>query len=132
MTLGQNISKIMRRKKMTGRELAQKLETSESYISEIKNDRQDPSLKKLREIATALEVTLEELVKTYRIDHDEKSQVAENNYDNEYNADEKELIKIYRNLPKDMKAEIKGEMKGISRMVENSTATKELLDEKAM
>jgi transcriptional regulator with XRE-family HTH domain len=80
MTLGENISKLMKEKGVTGKELAQKLQTSESYISEIKNDRQDPSLRKLRDIAAVLETETYELLKTYRISHESNCRVAEENY----------------------------------------------------
>ena|SRR5690554_5948890 len=124
MTLGKNISEIMKRKRITGRELAKKLETSESYISDIKNDKQDPSLKKLREIATALDVELHELVKTYREDQDKKQGISEVNYCDELTKEEKELIEQFRALPDDIKKEIKGEIKGILRMTNEISSEK--------
>ena len=92
MTLGENITKIMKEKGITGKRLAEALETSESYISEIKNNKQDPSLKKLREIAEALDISEYELLKTYRIQRDKEIGVKEDNYETYYTDKGKEIM----------------------------------------
>ena len=108
MTLGENIAELMREKGIKGKELADILETSESYISEIKNDKQDPSLRKLREIAEALGSTEHELLKTYRINQDSKTGIAEDDYVTYYTDTEKEMLKRYRRLNEKNKIKIEG------------------------
>ena len=108
VTLGENIANLMKEKGMTGKELAKTLNTSESYISEIKNNKQDPSLKKLREIAEALGTDEYELLKTYRIDMDSKMGIAEDDYETYYTDAEKEMLKQYKRLNKKNKIKIEG------------------------
>lgn len=125
MTLGENLKNIMKEKGLTVRKLADQLHMSPSYLSDIRNDRQDPSLSKLKEIANALDVDVYDLLKTYRINEDEKNYISEDNYNNMYfTQDEMEFIKMYRELPENIKAEIRGEIKGIIRVCKNKNNIK--------
>ena len=108
MTLGKNISKLMKEKGYTVRNFAKRINMSPSYLSDIRNDRQDPSLKKLKDIAEALGVDEYELLKTYRIDMDSKAGIAEDDYETYYTNAEKEMLKKYRKLNEKNKIKIEG------------------------
>lgn len=132
MTLGENISKLMKEKGYTVRQFADMVNMSPSYLSDIRNDRQDPSLKKLREIAIALDVELYELLKIYREDHDKKNNIPEDNYNTYCTGREEELLKMYKKLPNDVQNEVFAEIKGMLKMVERNSCTKGDTGKKAM
>lgn len=124
MTLGKNISKLMKEKGYTVRNFAKRINMSPSYLSDIRNDRQDPSLKKLKDIAEALNADVYELLKTYRIDMDEKSGVKEEDYTYYYTNKEKELIGKYRKLDERQKAKLEGIIEGMLMSNNDSVADK--------
>ncbi len=57
MTVGERIKDLRQIKKMTLRDLAQKINISISFLSDIENNRSNPSLDRLREIARGLSTT---------------------------------------------------------------------------
>jgi len=62
MTLGERIKFLRKSKKVTLRELSKKIGISISFLSDIENDRSNPSLERLRDIAGGLEVSLSYLL----------------------------------------------------------------------
>lgn len=67
MTLGQRIKSLRKSKKITLRELSRQIGISISFLSDIENDRSNPSLDRLKDIAEGLEVTI-----SYLLDEDNK------------------------------------------------------------
>ena len=61
---GEVIKKIRKDKKLTQGELATKANISRTYLSDVENNRYNPSLETLGDIARALEVDIKELVKS--------------------------------------------------------------------
>lgn len=123
MTLGENITKIMKEKGITGKVLADKLHTSASYISEIKNDKQDPSLKKLKDIAEVLGVPAHELLKNYRIEMDKRNNISESYYNGMTGREEK-LIEKYRQLSSEQKIKLEGIIEGMLMSADSKTDKK--------
>lgn len=62
MNVGQRIKSLRQLKKMTLRELAQRVGISISFLSDIENGRSNPSLERLMEIAEALDTTVSYLL----------------------------------------------------------------------
>ena len=60
MDIGNRIQEIRKASNMTGKELAEKIDISPSFISAIENNTSKLSLSTLRKICDALEVTLSE------------------------------------------------------------------------
>lgn len=100
MTLGGKIKEIMQARGYTVRGLADKIGISYSYLSDIRNDKQDPSLKTLKRIADALNVDTYVLLKSYRKDKEKKNCLY-------YTKEEKQLIENYKKLNKSNKNHIK-------------------------
>ena len=117
MSLGENIKRLRKEKGITAKKLAEQAGLSVGYLSDIERDKQDPSLRKLRDIAEALGTTTSFLLKKYR-EHQEELEIKN------YTQNEKELIDLYRQLPEEIKAEIRGEIKGILRTVKQQSAIK--------
>ena len=63
VTLGLNIKMARIRKKISQEELAEIIDTSRTTISFIETARQNPTILKIIDIARALEVDIEELVR---------------------------------------------------------------------
>jgi len=63
MTLGKNIKNKRQDLGLSQSELAKMAKISVSYLSEIENERTNPSLKTLLRIAEALKVNISELVR---------------------------------------------------------------------
>lgn len=63
MSLGRNLTIILYDKKMSQKELAQKIGISESVMARIVNDKKMPSVEKLVRISNELGVTTDELLK---------------------------------------------------------------------
>ena len=64
LKIGHYIKRERGRKDLKAIELAEKVGISNSYLSEIENDKQNPSLKMLHRIAVVLGVEVEDLLKT--------------------------------------------------------------------
>lgn len=62
MTVGQRIKELRKSKNMTLKDLSAKIHMSVSFLSDIENARSYPSLKRCREIAAGLNVTVSELL----------------------------------------------------------------------
>ena len=62
MSLGKNIERLRKAKKLTTVELASMVGVKPQYISQIENGKRSPSLKILQKIASALNVTTSELL----------------------------------------------------------------------
>lgn len=62
--IGKFIVREREKKNMKAKELAEKVGIANSYLSEIENDKQNPSLKMLHRIAVALGVKVEDLLET--------------------------------------------------------------------
>ncbi|SJZ77490.1 helix-turn-helix domain-containing protein [Selenihalanaerobacter shriftii] len=62
MTIGEKIKSIRKEKKLTLRELASKTDISPSFISDIENNRSNPSLNRLKDIANALNTSVSYLL----------------------------------------------------------------------
>lgn len=58
MTIGKNIKLFRTIVGLKQKELAQKIEIQESYLSSIENDKKEPSLSLLRKISKALDIPL--------------------------------------------------------------------------
>lgn len=61
--LGENLKKIRSKKNITQTELAQTLNVDKSFISNIENGKNNPTLSTITNIAKALKVQVEELFK---------------------------------------------------------------------
>ena len=64
LKIGQFIKEERKKKDMKAKELAEKVGISASYLSEVENDKQHPSLKMLQRIAVSLGTKVEDLLKT--------------------------------------------------------------------
>lgn len=62
MTIGENIKKIRISKKITQKELADRLETSQQNLAQYENGKRRPKIETLQKIATALDVPLQDLL----------------------------------------------------------------------
>jgi ribosome-binding protein aMBF1 (putative translation factor) len=62
-SFGKRIRKIRRYLEMSQEELANKIDTSRSYISALEHDEYEPKLETMKKIAKALKISLDELVK---------------------------------------------------------------------
>lgn len=62
MNVGQRIQALRKSKGMTLKDLSAKINMSVSFLSDIENSRSSPSLKRCREIAAGLNVTVGELL----------------------------------------------------------------------
>ncbi len=62
ISIGQRIAKVRKKKKMTQEKLAEKIDSSSAYVSNIERAAKQPSLSMLIKIANALEVSLDYLV----------------------------------------------------------------------
>ncbi|MED0665682.1 helix-turn-helix transcriptional regulator [Bacillus badius] len=58
MSIGENVKKIRKEKKLTQHELAEQMNISRSYLSDIENNRKNPSSKTLESLAEKLNVTM--------------------------------------------------------------------------
>lgn len=58
MTIGDNIKKIRKEKKITQRQLAEEMGISRSYLSDLENNRYNPSSKTLEALAEKLNVSM--------------------------------------------------------------------------
>lgn len=58
MSVGDNIRAIRKEKKLTQKELAKKMKISRSYLSDIENNRKNPSTKTLQSLSEKLNVTM--------------------------------------------------------------------------
>lgn len=61
--LGENLKKIRTSKNITQAELAEKLSVDKSFISNIENGKNNPTLSTITNLAKALKVTVDELFK---------------------------------------------------------------------
>ena len=64
LKIGEFVRKEREKKGLKAIELAEKVGIANSYLSEIENDKQNPSLKMLHRIAIALGVKVENLLET--------------------------------------------------------------------
>jgi len=60
---GDRLRQIRRKQKITQEELAHRVGMDVSYLSEVENGRKEPCLRKMKEIAQGLNITLTELVR---------------------------------------------------------------------
>jgi transcriptional regulator with XRE-family HTH domain len=70
MNIGERLKEFRNKKNMTLRELAEKVNTSNGFLSDIENGKSIPSISKLEDICNALGITLEYFFKT-NIDSDQ-------------------------------------------------------------
>jgi len=61
-SIGENIRKYRRKRNLTQKQLGELLELSNTYLSDIENNRTNPSIKTLKKVAKALEVSYIELL----------------------------------------------------------------------
>lgn len=61
-SIGDNIRKYRRKKNLTQKQLGELLELSNTYLSDIENNRTNPSIKTLKKVAKALEISYIELL----------------------------------------------------------------------
>lgn len=79
MSIGERIKNLRKERKLTQVELAKKSNISRSYLTDIENNRYNPSVETLKAIANSLEVTLSDILsdeakKNYSLnDRDKKS-----------------------------------------------------------
>ncbi len=64
--LGQRIVYLRKQKKMSALDLSIEADINRNYLSDLENGRRNPSLKVLRQIAMALEISLSELFEGIR------------------------------------------------------------------
>jgi transcriptional regulator with XRE-family HTH domain len=62
-TIGENIKRVRKEKKMTQKDLGEIVGISNTYLSDIEIGRTNPSIKTLKRIAKGLEVSYVELLK---------------------------------------------------------------------
>lgn len=62
MTIGDNIKRLRNSKNITQKELAERLGTSQQNLAQYENGKRNPKIETLQKIATALDVTVEELL----------------------------------------------------------------------
>jgi ribosome-binding protein aMBF1 (putative translation factor) len=62
-SFGKRVRKLRRALDMSQEELANKIETSRSYISALEHDEYEPKLETMKKVAKALKIKLDELVK---------------------------------------------------------------------
>lgn len=62
MSIGGKIKNLRKERKLTQVELAKKSNISRSYLTDIENDRYNPSIETLKAIANSLEVTLSDIL----------------------------------------------------------------------
>ena len=60
---GERLRQIRRKQKVTQEELAHRVGMDVSYLSELENGRKEPCLRKMKEIAQGLEISLTELLR---------------------------------------------------------------------
>ncbi len=61
-SIGDNIRKYRRKKNLTQKQLGVLLGLSNTYLSDIENNRTNPSIKTLKKVAKALEISYIELL----------------------------------------------------------------------
>jgi len=61
-SIGDNIRKYRRKKNLTQKQLGELLGLSNTYLSDIENNRTNPSIKTLKKVAKALEISYIELL----------------------------------------------------------------------
>ncbi|PTI88139.1 helix-turn-helix domain-containing protein [Staphylococcus simulans] len=61
MKFGQNIKQIRKRMNMSQKELATKMEISQSYLSDIENGRKNLSIKTVKKLANSLGLSVTDL-----------------------------------------------------------------------
>jgi len=61
-SIGENIRKYRRKRNLTQKQLGELFELSNTYLSDIENNRTNPSIKTLKKVAKALEVSYIELL----------------------------------------------------------------------
>lgn len=75
MNIGENVKAIRKERKLTQKQLAEKMNISRSYLSDIENNRKNPSSKTLQSLSQKLNVSMAYLItgeKTIEIPSDEK------------------------------------------------------------
>ncbi|MBC5624741.1 helix-turn-helix transcriptional regulator [Clostridium sp. NSJ-49] len=93
MSIGGKIKDLRKERKLTQVELAKKSNISRSYLTDIENDRYNPSIETLKAIANSLEVTLSDIL---------SDKVAEDNSLNY--RDKKSITKDLKKLMDDFRA----------------------------
>lgn len=63
VTIGENIKRVRKEKKMTQKDLGEIVGISNTYLSDIEIGRTNPSIKTLKRIAKGLDVSYVELLK---------------------------------------------------------------------
>ena len=69
LDLGAKLRRIRTQKKLTQKELAQKVQCTPAYICQLEGGKADPSISTLKKISTALEITI---IDFFRTDYTEK------------------------------------------------------------
>jgi transcriptional regulator with XRE-family HTH domain len=113
MTIGNRVIELLNQKKIRQKDLAEHLGTSPSTINGWRLKNRNPSSDMVIPICDFLGVTPE-----YLLTGEEKS----NDKSNYLSAEDREWISMIHDLPPEVRAEIKGEMKGyLKRMKEESS-----------
>lgn len=94
MTVGSRIKELRKQHKLTLRELARRADISHTFLSDIENNRSQPSLNRLRDIAEALQVKISYLL------GEKWDKVNEVNNRHYLPSSDPELVKLVKTLEK--------------------------------
>ena len=94
MTVGSRIKELRKQQKLTLRELARRADISHTFLSDIENNRSQPSLNRLRDIAEALQVKISYLLGE---NWDKVNEVNNRHY---LPSSDPELVKLVKTLEK--------------------------------
>ena len=94
MTVGSRIKKLRKQQNLTLRDLAKKADISHSFLSDIENNRSQPSLNRLRDISAALRVKVSYLL------GEKWEKVNEVNNHHYLPSSDPELTKLFKVLEK--------------------------------
>jgi len=93
MSVGERIKLLRQKKKMTLRELSEKVGISISFLSDIENNRSNPSLERLKEIAKALDTSV-----SYLLGEDNPEPKTPADEITEAVSDDPELLEFWKEL----------------------------------
>lgn len=110
MTIGDNIKKIRKEKKLTQQQLAKEMGISRSYLSDVENNRYNPSIKTLISLANKLGVTMPYLTTGKKmiadLDIEERSEGYKRNQEHAKKVTELQKERIKENLKEISTSEI--------------------------
>lgn len=101
MTIGENIKKIRKEKRLTQKELAQRLNVSQANLAQYENGKRNPKLATLQKIADALEVSVSDLLSSSCTQESKQPTTLAAHFDGEeYTEEEMEEIKQFAKFVK--------------------------------